>query len=495
MPPPPRTRPAGPPFPQMGVPLPSLRRKKEAIAVKIISKGTGMQEFGNYVLAFLIFCIYSRILDRGLSALRLPLLMSVTVLAIAFISGTVMDRLGKMGYFMYLMAFWIAIGTPFGYSRAQSLETVLEIFKSLLVFTGAAALIASVKQSRRVMFGLACSSLVAAMLGATAGELRGGRLQMESGTLGDPNAYAMFLLLGLPQWWFFARRAAARKKTLLRLFYLSCTLPILAAFAKTGSRGGMTAVAVMLLVIFLQMSFMKKLQMIALGAVCVAGLWVTLPPYLKARYFTLFAPKDMDKLSQDEAADLAGSAESSEERRRLLLNSLLATVKNPIFGVGAGGFPAYADAEAKKVGRRTHWQPTHNSWTELSSEAGIPALVLFILAIVSAFRAFAFILNTKPPIMTPEWLELMDAARYLRLSLISTMVCCSFLNFAYRGVYQPLLGMIAGILSVAGTELARSRKMAADAAAKAAAAPKPALLPKARPGPRMRSPWPAPGRA
>ena len=49
---------------------------------------------------------------------------------------------------------------------------------------------------------------------------------------------------------------------------------------------------------------------------------------------------------------------------------------HPIFGVGPGQFAEVSGA----------WHQTHNTYTQLSAEAGLPALALFLLFLRSGFR-------------------------------------------------------------------------------------------------------------
>ena len=72
-----------------------------------------------------------------------------------------------------------------------------------------------------------------------------------------------------------------------------------------------------------------------------------------------------------------GKAEGSwNARKGLLMLSLKTTITHPIFGVGCGLFQAIEGAG---------WQVTHNSFTQMSSEGGIMALVLYLLIIRRTF--------------------------------------------------------------------------------------------------------------
>jgi O-antigen ligase len=72
----------------------------------------------------------------------------------------------------------------------------------------------------------------------------------------------------------------------------------------------------------------------------------------------------------------SGDKGSIEARQMLLRKSVVVALTHPLFGVGPGCFTLL------DVG----WAVAHNTYTELAAEAGIPALVLFLMAIGAAFK-------------------------------------------------------------------------------------------------------------
>jgi O-antigen ligase len=75
----------------------------------------------------------------------------------------------------------------------------------------------------------------------------------------------------------------------------------------------------------------------------------------------------------DWAEDATGSAWA---RQFLFILSVKTTLANPLFGVGPGNFQVVSG----------QWHGTHNTYTQFSSEAGIPALVLFIAILVGCLK-------------------------------------------------------------------------------------------------------------
>src|SRR5207249_4894978 len=71
----------------------------------------------------------------------------------------------------------------------------------------------------------------------------------------------------------------------------------------------------------------------------------------------------------------ASAKESADDHFAALDQSIRYTLEYPIFGLGLGNFGV---ASGTDVGRPEAWRTTHNTYTQISSEAGIPALMLFV---------------------------------------------------------------------------------------------------------------------
>ena len=75
------------------------------------------------------------------------------------------------------------------------------------------------------------------------------------------------------------------------------------------------------------------------------------------------------------------AVESTEARKLLFQRSLRATVERPLFGVGPEQFPNYRGKGGRaQETREVLWYGTHNSYTQISSESGIPAIIFYVLA-------------------------------------------------------------------------------------------------------------------
>jgi putative inorganic carbon (hco3(-)) transporter len=110
---------------------------------------------------------------------------------------------------------------------------------------------------------------------------------------------------------------------------------------------------------------------------------------------------------------------SAEARKELLIKSLAVTATHPLFGVGPGNFQSYTRS----------WLVTHNTYTQLSSECGIPALILFLLLLRRAFLNLRYL--RKLPLI-PENEELRHYANALTASLAGYLLGAFFSSSAYE---------------------------------------------------------------
>ena len=84
----------------------------------------------------------------------------------------------------------------------------------------------------------------------------------------------------------------------------------------------------------------------------------------------------VSKSTFDSENDVSSAYGSAEQRQHLFWRSLEVTLEHPLFGVGPGNFPIISDS----------WLVTHNSYTQMSSEGGIPALVLYVMVLWAGFK-------------------------------------------------------------------------------------------------------------
>jgi O-antigen ligase len=214
---------------------------------------------------------------------------------------------------------------------------------------------------------------------------------------------------------------------------------------KTGSRSGLFTLAMLVFVTFLLATPTRKMVIAGGCLALVLASSLLLPDYLKARYQTIFSPADANSLAAKDAKHLSSDIASSEERKALLMQSIQMTFENPIFGVGPGVF-SYASWDQRKdaTGVGGLAQVTHNTYTQISSETGIPGFLLFAATMVfvlkSAFQAFRGLKETDP--------LMAKSGSYLFCMLAAFSVGIFFLSVGYTHIISTLFALTVALENV-----------------------------------------------
>jgi O-antigen ligase len=172
---------------------------------------------------------------------------------------------------------------------------------------------------------------------------------------------------------------------------------------------------------------------------------LVLPEYIRARFMTFFsAAEDSQYKDMLQGNDVA----SSVSRKELMFQAMQLTIEHPIFGIGPGQF---GDVSYKRFREGqgvfiTH--ATHNSYLQISCEAGIPAVLLFIAALIVCLRQKPKI--PAPP--APRGGKLPDAdmmiIHYSRCGLIFIAVFAASLSFAYDDILTLSMALMTAATNV-----------------------------------------------
>jgi O-antigen ligase len=127
----------------------------------------------------------------------------------------------------------------------------------------------------------------------------------------------------------------------------------------------------------------------------------------------------------------------------LLENSLKYTAEYPVFGVGIGNFSVY---NGHQIHRPDAWLGTHNTFTQLSSEAGIPALALFVWLFWTTLSRMRKIDVELP--RNEKSIELRSLANAARASILTAIFAGFFAHIAYTYLYYYLFGVAAGLWAI-----------------------------------------------
>ena len=384
---------------------------------------------------------FSRVFEVKFGMLHLPgvtyrILGLLLILTGAFAVGF-RDRIGKC---MFAFTACLIVSTPFSVWPGGSVAMLTSSWVlALITFTATAGLIVSFPQYVQIVKTMAFGSLVLTGIALKMGSMQTGRLTLERGRFANPNELAQALLISLPIWWAIY---SVSRSVFVKVMSVGSMMFLLYVVSKTGSRAAMIATAVFVAIMFLRASLAGKIKVLAGAAVLLAVAVLIIPADLRARYQTFFSA-DEEKAS-DENVDvglLDSAAESADSRRQLLIESLILTAKHPLLGIGPDQFAVaendYAQAQGKPKGQ---WLGTHNTFTQVSSECGIPAFLFYAAVLIFAFKySYSLYRQTK---LTPQWKEINTYALALNYSLIVFAVSGFFIHAAYS-FYLPALSGLA----------------------------------------------------
>jgi O-antigen ligase len=325
----------------------------------------------------------------------------------------------------YWLAFyaWMALATPFSQWRGGSFSRVVDCRINLMLMIVVGGLILTWKDVRAVFYTIAAAAVINLVTARYFMDTSGGRISigLSGFDIANSNDLAAQLLLVLPFLLFIAMDR--RRNIVVRLAPFPLIAYGLWIMLGTASRGALVGLAAALLFLLLCGSMYQRIAAI-LAAFALAGVvFVVLPGSARTRLGSLFG-------EQYEEAQ-----ESEASRSYLFLKSLQFTAQHPLFGVGPDQFSNYEGGTSIAEGRTGTWHATHCSWTQVSSECGIPALILYVAGLGSVLllvkRTFSEARRQKNAAVT-------NACFCYLMGMTGFLVAITFLSNAYR-YYVPVM--------------------------------------------------------
>jgi O-antigen ligase len=370
------------------------------------------------------------------------IIMLLALFSALLFGGHLRAVFSKVGICLIAFTLWMCLCIPFSIWRGGSFQALRDSWAlSFLCFAIVVSTVQGVEQCRKIFYSFAAATIFIEFVALTMGRAQSGRVALAGGTLGNANYLALILLMGAPFCLFVVRIRPG-----MSLFKLACAAMIFfipLTVASTGSRGGLVTLAFMFILYFLPLPVSQKM-VVGVGFLILSVLAIALSTRSALdRYKAIFASSDPAQLSESERSAL----ESSGLRKTLLLSSLKLTLQHPLFGVGPGMFEvANADtaaAEGKGGPTFDAWHETHNMFTQLSCEDGLPGLFLYSLALLFCFQIVRS--AEKRARQDPALSSVRHMAFALRLSLIAFTVTAIFASNAYM-YYFPMLAALCVIL-------------------------------------------------
>jgi O-antigen ligase len=398
-----------------------------------------LQKIAFGLAAFYIFLLYSRLQDFA-SYLHLPAITLSLALIILIISGSA-GAVTKVPSTKWLaaMTFCMFAAIPFSVWPGGAADAVVNGWlKTILAYVVLTSTIVVPYYCSRLVSLAAWGVFLGAVIGFISGSDTLGRMGEASARFGDANEFAQVLLTGMSL--MIGYSVNSKRNRLTRLFAYAAVVVMLVSFFRTGSRGGLVGLMVIAVFLFIRGSVGAKAGILVVAAIVVVCATSFLSEAVKGRYALLFGK------AQNYTTEVEAASGSAEGREHLLYQSLIITARHPIFGVGTGMFAVAENTVARAQGLpRGLWHETHNMYTQVSSENGIPAVLFFITCLAVAYRTLTRIIALGKTSVDPVILDASQVAFWIRVALLGILSSGFFLSTAYTVELQVLVALSMGM--------------------------------------------------
>lgn len=245
--------------------------------------------------------------------------------------------------------------------RGGAVSVMLDFSKVLPLFLVIYLAVRSMKRLRSILFVQAvCVAVIAAVSVVNAHELAGRLQGALSGIYGNPNDLALIIDISLP---LCLALALTSRQIWKKIAWTAAMLVMVYAVVLTASRAGTIAFGVAAIICLWHFGVKgRRFYLLLLVPAAAIVFWLYAGKTLEQR----FQETNVSSTANSQEATAAASA---EQRKALLIRSLQATAEHPLFGVGPDDFPIISG----------NWHVTHDSYTQVSAEGGIPAFLLYVL--------------------------------------------------------------------------------------------------------------------
>jgi putative inorganic carbon (HCO3(-)) transporter len=385
------------------------------------------------LLFMAVYCARPEDWIPGLSILPLAKMAGVlALLALLFSLGQIRSSLPREVMYLILLfgqLFLAAAMSPVW--RGGAVQLALDFGKVILIVEIILLSVKSVERLCRLIFIQAAAVAVIAAVAVWKGHLLAGRLE---GTLGanysDPNDLALAIIISLP---FCLALLLLSSGWLRKVAWALAILVMLYAVFLTGSRGGFISLIITAAVFLWEFAIRgRRRYLLALAVLTGVILWQFSSQVLVGRLQGTFNPNQFTAASYDSAAT----------HQQLFWRSVEITRAHPLFGVGPGNFQELSGS----------WHVTHNSFTQMSAEGGVPALVLYVLIL---WRGFKNLRATKR--LARRRAELSLLARALLASLAGYVAGSVFLSVGYALFPYFLVAYTTALFGIAKRSATHSK--------------------------------------
>ena len=406
------------------------------------------------VFCFVVLCAY--LLSASANEIALHAFHSkayistiaVPLLPLAFlVSGAVMRGFrNAIGRWWFAFAIWLLLCAPFSVWRSDTLNLLGNYFiRDYLLYFVICACVTTLHHLRILMWVLGFRAFLVLLTCVVFGSDQSGRFSIAgSPFLSNPNELGLQLLQGIIFLMFAFLGRSVPAKVLSGIGML-----LSAAFMlKTGSRGILLATLAVGILIFLLSR--RKWTFLAIAIPAFAVTIALTPAHTRHRLTLIFATPASATIRTNEELGAVGS---QLQREHLLRESISYAFHHPLAGAGPGEFMVAEAGGKQEQGGSAEWRGTHNSYTQVASEAGLPGFLFYVAAILTCLRNT---LRLYRKIGQEKGLEeLAGVSLCTFLGTAAYAISTFFFHLAYSS-YFPIL---AGLSAVCEARAAAARIM------------------------------------
>lgn len=400
-----------------------------------------------YLLLLFTFFLLGRPQDFVRSIRGIPTLMPIGISAfllwlLGLCTGQIKFRKSRELNLVMGLTAWFILGIPFAYWRPNSLDVLRgDWAKTVMLFVLLTQTLTNQKRVRQLLWVIFLSCLVATTASLVMRDEVMARISNENARfMGVTRGFfgGNYLGIGASVTLPFMAVMLIHSRSILKQLFLVTTFGTLVFMVVlTVSRSNLLSIVLSLILVWVTI-LRESMKAKLIGVIFVIGLVMALafaPRNFWERVGTLWHS------GGDTESVVSESAEASEiQRKMLFLRSLRLTATHPIFGVGMGNFEVISGVETGESGA---WKGTHNTFTQISSEAGIPALVMFLMLLMTGITRMRRVVRGckgKPKLALEGAL-----ASATVVSLLSFMFGAWFAHVGYDYYLYYLAGISVGV--------------------------------------------------
>ena len=400
---------------------PAPESRKEGSEKWILKRGHALSFAGVFVFTAFVFFrpyeLFPALSWLSSSAFWVALLtLAVFIPTQLGLEGHITARPREVNLALLLLLAGI-LSIPFSLEPARGINSFSDFFKVVMIFIVMVNVIRSEKRLRKLwvlVLIASCILSVGAIYDYRAGKLalQGVRIQGVIGGLFDnPNDLALHLVTMIP---LALAMMLSSRSPLTKAILLACVVVLLGGVVATFSRGGFLGLICASGVFLWKCARRSRLLVGIVGTTCLVIFIVAAPGGYRTRLSTT-------------------GDDSSLARFDDLKRSIFIAIRHPLTGVGMDNYILFSNAN----------KATHNAYTQVASEMGIAALILYVMFIVTPLKRLRKIERSTYGVKANR--SFYYLAIGLQASLAAYMVASFFASVAYLWYIYYLVAYSIGL--------------------------------------------------